>query len=149
MITPNADEPLQKLILYLKDGMNTESQLYTGKNAVEGTREFQTDLNTVTRFPLLMGYRTVYRGNDGQISNITIEWFVANPVEIEAQPGYLNWGARRLIRLLSEIDSAVSSPCMQIDPSQIRAEIRFGQAREGGLLVPFVRVLLSDVIDLE
>ena len=149
MITPSADVPLQKLILYLKDGMNTESQLYTGRNAVEGTREFQTDLNTVDRFPLLMGYRTAYRGHDGQISDITIEWFVANPVEIESQPGYLNWGARRLIRLLSEIDSAIASPCLQVDPDQVRAEVRFGQAREGGLLVPFVRLLLSDVVDLE
>lgn len=148
-VIPQSDTPLQKLVLYLKEGMNAESQLYTGKNAVEGTREFQADLNAVDRFPLLMAYRTAYRGSEFQVSDITIEWFLASPVELEDLPGYLNWGMRTLGRLLNEIDSTMPTPCMQIDTENKDGQIRFGQIRDGGQYFSFVRIVLTDVVDLE
>ena len=147
MITPTADEPLQKLLLYLKTEMNVESQAYTGQDAVAGTREFQTDLNTVDRFPLLMGYRNRYLPNG--VCDLTIEWFVAAAMDLENNPGHMNWGIRKIIELLADSSEAIANPCLQIREQNITGEIRFGQAREGGLLVPFARVIATGVVDLD
>lgn len=148
MITPNEDTALRKLTTYLADGLNAASQAAVGRDAVAGVREFQTDLNTVDRFPLLMVYRNRYRGSDLATCDLTVEYFVQNPVEIEQQPGLLNWVMRTLGELLSTVQEANVDPCLFVAPDQISGEIRFGQVRDGGRYFPFIRITIANVTDL-
>ena len=146
MITPSADRSLRQLLEHLKAEMNEESQALVGLDAVIGLREFQTDLNTVQNFPLLMGYRSQYSGSHLQISTVIIEWFFLNAMEIERQPGWLNWGIRKQADLLSSYD--LPDPCLRIDPAAITGEIRYGQVRDG-VFIPFTRITIANVTDLD
>lgn len=146
-LTPIQDHATSSLALYLQDYLNNASRDYYSSEglptqiAVEGVRDFKTDLNSVQRFPLLMVYRTGSRGDRLQFSDARIEYFVLMPVEVERQPGIFNFVEKWIAKALEEYDDT-GDRCLSVPGQELRSEwIPLG--RDGRSMFMLLRVNFS------
>jgi hypothetical protein len=146
-ITPQNDGTLEALLTFLKTYLNNQSEKYYTdisqpvQMAVNGLDSIQSDLSSVLKFPLLMGYRTSLSGDLFEFSQANLDYFLlVNAGSRLKQDAMFTWVAKHIAIALDDYNS-MDEGCLKITGKD-SASIRYAQVRgkSGPLTIPFLRI---------
>lgn len=146
-ITPQNDSTLEALLKYLKSYLNEQAaQYYTDieepvQLAVNGLEVIQSDLASVLKFPLMMGYRTNLSGELFEFSEANLDYFLmVNVASRLKQDAMFVWVAKHIAIAFDDYNN-IDGGCLQIT-AKGQASIRYAQVRgkSGPMTIPFLRI---------
>lgn len=146
-ITPQADGPLEDLLIFLKDYLNEQAaEFYSSisepvQSAVVGLKSVQSDLSSVLEFPLLMGYRRQFSGEYFEVCEARIDYFLlVNVATRLGQSAMFTWVAKHLALALDDYN-AMDEGCLKVvgvgTASILYAQV---QGKAGPITIPFLRI---------
>lgn len=149
-ITPERDGTLEDLLIFLKTYLNKQATAYYTQIgepvqlAVNGLDSIQSDLSAVSKFPLLMGYRTSWSGEMFEFSQANLDYFLLINVSSRLkQDAMFTWVAKHIAIALDDYNN-MDEGCLRLTETP-QAKVRYASVRgkNGPLTIPFLQIPIT------